>query len=128
MERLPDDGSLLYRAKFLAACLAEDRRSIDAKWTEVENALNRAIRENEWRSRRRRIFYLLLALAIACTIALQVVLRTSGAVFLFGAVIFQSIVIVVAVGLVAIPQSVVMSARFRGTPLRSSHRQPHAED
>jgi Mn2+/Fe2+ NRAMP family transporter len=110
----------------LTACLEEDRRSIDAQWTEVEDALNQAILENERRSQRRRIFYLLFALAIVCLIVLPAALRVSGLVFVVG--VFQSILLVLALGLrLLFSHDRVAYGRFHSEHL-GDHGQPHVED
>lgn len=80
MERPPNDAPLLYRSRFLAACLKEDRVQLDGQWMQVEEALNQAIWENEQRSLRFRFIWLLLVLVVLDGIALKLALDAGDSV------------------------------------------------
>ena len=86
MERPPSDAPLLYRSRFLTACLREDREQFDRQWMQVEGALNRVIRETEQRSLVPRLVGIFLILIVLDGIALKLALASSDSTHVWVAI------------------------------------------
>lgn len=121
MERPPTEANLLYRARLLTACIAEDRKEIDEDWKKVETALNLAIVEVEQRSGRRRLAYLFAGLVVAAGLSAIVALQTGVSVDVVP--LLALLLANVAIVLLAVLLEILMP--FRGGPREPENTHGH---